>query len=262
MHNRRLIDRQTSLLRHLTGEAFMFGTSDLAAAALDPDLQGMDIARLRLEAELSFVKRIGRIRETFARTASMYGSRFTGMLREFAAACPPRTYERYPDARDFFDWLEERCAGDAQVPAWTVDVAKTEIVLARARTFRPSEAEEDTLAGRPNDASSAWYCTHPCVALARCRYDVGPLFVPGRSGEAIVRRDLPLAMLASRDRRHPEIMEIAPEAFALLERSSAWSRLGPETASPEDASTRALVMDLSAQGLMLTCGIALGRDRG
>ena len=262
MHNRRLIDRQTGLLRHLTGEAFMFGTRDLAAAALDPDLRGMDIPRLRLEAELSFAKRTDRIRETFARTASVYGSRFTGMVREFAVACPPRTYERHPDARDFFDWLEERCADDPSVPAWTVDVARIEIALARARTFRPSEAEEDTLAGRPNDGSCAWYCTHPCVALVRCRFDVAPLFLPGRSGEDIVRRDLPLAVLASRHRRHPEIMEIVPEAFALLDRSSAWSRLGLETASSEDASTRALVMDLSAQGLMLTCGNALGRDRG
>ena len=262
MNNRRLIDRQTGLLRHLTGEAFMFGTNELAAAALDPDLQGMDIAHLRLEAELSFAKRTGRIRETFARTASLYGSRFIGMLREFAAACPPRTYERYPDARDFFDWLKERCADDAQVPAWTADVAKIDIALARARTFRPSEAEEDTLAGRPNDGSCAWYCAHPCVALTRCRYDIGTLFVPGRSGEDIVRRDLPLAILASRRRRHPEIMEIVPEAFALLERSSAWSRLGLETASPEDASTRALVVNLSAQGLMLTCDNALGKGRG
>ena len=262
MHNRRLIDRQIGLLRHLTGEAFMFGTNDLAAAALDPDLQGMDIARLRLEAEFSFAKRTGRIRETFARTASMYGSRFTGVLREFAVACPPRTYERYPDAQDFFDWLEERCADDPSVPAWTVDVARTEIALARARTFRPSEAEEEALARRPNDASSVWYRAHPCVALTHCRYDVGPLFVPGRSGEDIVRRDLTLAMLASRHRRHPEIMELVPEAFALLERSSAWSRLRLETASSEDASTKALVVNLSAQGLMLTCGNALGRGRG
>ena len=262
MHNRRLIDRQTGLLRHLTGAAFMFGTNELAAAALDPDLQGMDIARLRLEAEFSFAKRSARVRETFARTASLYGRRFARMLREFAAACPPRTYERYTDARDFFDWLEKRCAADAQVPAWTADVAKLEIALARARTFRPSEAEEEALAGRPNDGSCAWYRTHPCVALARCRFDVGPLFVPGRSGEDIVRRDLTLAMLASRDRRHPEIMEIVPEAFALLERSSAWSRLELETASPEEASTRALVMNLSALGLMLTWGDALGRGRG
>ena len=262
MHNRRLIDRQTGLLRHLTGEAFMFGTSDLAAAALDPDLQGMDIARLRLEAEFSFAKRTGRIRETFARTASMYGSRFAGVLREFAVACPPRTYERYPDARDFFDWLEARRADDPSVPAWIVDVARVEIALARARTFRPSEAEEGALARPPSDASSVWYRAHPCVALTRCRYDVGPLFVPGRSGEDIVRRDLPLAVLSSRQRRHPEIMEIVPEAFALLERSPEWSRLGLEAASPEDASTRALVMNLSAQGLMLTCGNGLGRGRG
>ena len=262
MDNRRLIDRQIGLLRHLTGEAFMFGTSDLAAAALDPDLQGMDIARLRLEAEFSHSKRIGRIRETFARTASMYGSRFTGVLREFAVACPPRTYERYPDARDFFDWFEKRCTDDPLVPVWTVDVARIEIALARARTFRPSEMEEEALARSPNDASSAWYRTHPCVVLTHCRYDVGPLFAPERSDEGIVRRDLTLATLASRRRRPPEIMEILPQAFALLERSFAWSRLGPETASSEGASTRALVMNLSLQGLMLTRGSGVGGGRG
>ena len=145
----------------------MFGAGDLAAAALDPDLQGMDIAHLRLEAEFSHSKRIGRIRETFARTASMYGSRFTGVLREFAVACPPRTYERYPDARDFFDWLEVRCAGDPSVPAWTADVARIEIALARARTFRPSEAEADALARPPNDASSVWYPPRPPPRNAR-----------------------------------------------------------------------------------------------
>ena len=262
MRNRRLIDRQTGLLRHLTGEAFMFGTSGLAAAALDPDLQGMDIARLRLEAEFSFAKRTGRIRETFARTASMYGSRFTGMLREFAVACPPRTYERYPDAQDFFDWFEERCADEPSVPAWTADVARIEIALARARTFRPSEVEEEALARLRGDAASVWYRVHPCVALVRCRYDVGPLFVPERSGEDIVRRDLPLAMRASRHRRQPEIMEILHEAFTLLERSSTWTRLGLETVSSEDASTRALVMNLSAQGLVLTYGNALDSSHG
>ena len=164
MHNRRLIDRQRALLRHLTGEAFMFGTSDLASAAVDPELRGMDIARLRLEAELSFSKRTGRIRETFARTASLYGSRFRGMLREFAVARPPRTYERYPDAQDFFDWLEERCADEPRIPAWTADVARIEIALARARTFRPTEAEEDALSRCPNSADET-FALRSVVAL-------------------------------------------------------------------------------------------------
>ena len=240
----------------------MFGTGDLASAAVDPELQGMDIARLRLEAELSFSKRTGRIRETFARTASLYGSRFRGMLREFAVARPPRTYERYPDAQDFFDWLEERCADEPRIPAWTADVARIEIALARARTFRPTEAEEDALSRCPNDASSVWYRTHPCATLARCRFDVGPLFVSVRSGEDIVRRDVLLAILASRHRRRPEIVELADEAFALLERSAEWSRLGLDTAATEGVSTGSHVADLAARGLMLACGNAIDRGRG
>ena len=240
----------------------MFGTNDLDSAVLDPDLQGMDIGRLRLEAEFSFNKRTSRIRDTFARTASLYGARFGGILREFAVVCPPRTYERYPDAQDFFDWFQGRRAGDPSVPAWTADVARLEITMARARTFRPAEAEEEALASRPNAPSSLWYRTHPCVALARCRFDVGPLFHPGRSGEDIARRDVPLAVLASRNRRRPEIMELAPEAFDLLENSAGWSRLVAETAFAEGASIRALVMNLSAQGLVVAYGDALDAARG
>ena len=257
MHNRRLIDRQTGLLRHLTGEAFMFGTNGLDAVGLDPDLQGMDLARLRLEAEFSFNKRTARIRETFTRTASLYGVRFSRLLRDFAIACPPRTYERYLDAQDFFDWFEECRTDDPSVPAWTSDVAKLEIALARARTFRPGEAEQAALAARPTNPSSLWYRAHPCVALARCRFDIGPLFHPGRRDEKIVRRDVPLAVLASRNRRRPEIMEVMPVAFELLEVSPGWSRLAPGS-----ASSGALVMNLAEQGLMLAFGDAPGPDDG
>ena len=74
----RLIDTQTSLLRHLTSPAFIFGTRDLGSAGLDSDLQGMDIRRLRLEAEFSYSKRMTRIRQTFGRTRDPARSRLHG----------------------------------------------------------------------------------------------------------------------------------------------------------------------------------------
>ena len=107
MSSRRLIDRQTGLLRHLTSDAFIFGTGRLSSAALDPDLEGLNISRLRLEAEFSYHKRISRIEQTFSRTAMVIGGRFKDFMRGFASACPPRTYERYADAKAFYDYCTE-----------------------------------------------------------------------------------------------------------------------------------------------------------
>ena len=262
MRNCRLIGRQASLLRHLTSEAFIFGTKDLESAILDPDLQGMDIGRLRLEAEFSHEKRINRIRETFARTASLFGVRFNRISRQFAVARRPRSYERYTDAKDFFDWFVDGPAEDSSVPEYAADVARVEIALARARKFRVTEAEEAALEARPDDRSSRWYLTHPCTALLRCRFDVGPLFAVQRSGESIVRRDVPLVILASRRKRPPEILEVVPDAFELLERSQKWSRLEPGTTGSESASTEALVIDLQALGLVLAGDGAFEADHG
>ena len=133
----RLIDTQTSLLRHLTSPAFIFGTRDLGSAGLDSDLQGMDIRRLRLEAEFSYSKRMNRIRQTFGRTATLLGHGFTALTRDFAAACPPRTYERYPDAKGFLDHFLKRSAQKPPTPAWAVDVASIELTMAGRGHFAP-----------------------------------------------------------------------------------------------------------------------------
>ena len=242
----KLIDRQTNLLRHLTSQAFIFGTDQLGAAAGDPDLRGMDIRRLRLEAEFSYNKRIQRIRQTFERTATLLGRRFPAIAREFASSHPPETYERYPDARRFFDHFVEHWAGRPPTPAWAADTAAVELALAGARTLRPTAMETAALAACPTQPSSRCYRTHPCAVLIRCRYDVRPLFEPGRSGETLNPRRVCLAVLASRGRRQPAVMELSPEAFALLELSTAWSQPGPDR--------QALVKRLAAQGLVLVCG--------
>lgn len=263
----RLIDRQTNLLRHLTSQAFIFGTEGLGSAALDPDLEGMDVRRLRLEAEFSYSKRTKKLRQTFERTANLLGRRFPEVVRDFAAACPPRSYERYPDAKRFFDHFLERWAGRPPTPAWAADVAAVELALARARTFRPAAMEREALAQRPSPSPHLWRRTHPCAVLVRCGHDVRPLFESGRSGEEVRPRPLRLAVLASRGRRRPAVMELPPEAFALLEEAAEWSRTEPaaagdgespervaapgETAAPDSDARNALVRRLAAQGLML-----------
>ncbi len=248
----RLIDRQTKLLRHVTSPAFIFGTEELESEARDPDLEGMDIRRLRLEAEFSHNKRMKKLRQAFQRTAALLGHEFSAITRDYAAAHPPKTYQRYPDAKSFFDYFLENWAHKPSTPMWAADVAAIELALSRARTLRPTAMESKTMAECPKEPCSSWHRTHPCAMLMRCGHDVRPLFEPARSGEAVTRRQAHVAVLASRGRRRPLVMEVAPEAFALMERAAEWTMLNPAPVSSDAATTdKALIEHLAGQGLML-----------
>lgn len=248
----RLIDRQTELLRHVTSPAFIFGTEELESASRDPNLEGMDIGRLRLEAEFSYGKRMNKIRQSFARTVALLGHGFSVIARDFASTHPPRTYERYPEAKSFFDYFLENWAHKPSTPAWATDVAAIELALSRARTLRPTTMVNEAMSECPKEPRSSWYRAHPCGLLVRCGYDVRPLFEPARSGEAVVQRQVHLTVLASRGAQRPMVMELAPQAFALMERSTEWTRLAPEPTSKGAAvADYALVEHLAGQGLML-----------
>ena len=248
----RLIDRQTRLLPHMTSPAFIFGTEDLESAAQDPDLAGMDVRRLRLEAEFSYSKRMRKIRQAFERTANVLGRGFSAITRDFASTHPPETYERYPDAKRFFDYFLENWACKPATPAWAVDVAAVELALSRARTLRPTALEGAAMAACPKEPRSSWYRIHPCALLVRCGYDVRPLFEPARSRDAVVRRQVHVVVLAPRGRRRPMVMAVAPEAVALMGGSREWTRLDREpVANNAAAADKALVEHLSRQGLVL-----------
>lgn len=246
----RLIDRQTALLRHMTSPTFIFGTEDLESVARDPDLKDMDIRRLRLEAEFSYNKRMTKIRQTFQRTAALLSHEFSAITRDYASTHPPETYRRYPDAKSFFEYFLETWANKPTTPAWTADVAAVELALSRARTLRPMDMEGKAVAECPNEPRTSWYRAHPCALLVCCTYDVRPLFETARSGEAIMQGPAHVAVLASRGRRRPLVMEVAPEAFALMERSTEWTMLDPESNSTAGLD-KTLIEHLAGQGLML-----------
>ena len=113
----------------MTSAAFIFGTEEIESAARDPYLDGMDLGRLRLEAEFSYSKRIKKIRQTFERTANLFGQQFSGITREYASTHPPETYQRYPDAKSFFEYFLGNWAYKPSTPAWAVDVAAIELAL-------------------------------------------------------------------------------------------------------------------------------------
>ena len=250
----RLIDRQTALLRHMTSPAFIFGTEDLASAARDPDLEGMDIRRLRLEPEFSYNKRTKKIRQTFERTANLLGKQFSGITREYASTYPPETYQRYPDAKSFFDYFLENWAHKPSTSPWAADVATIELALSWARTLRPTDMVSEVMAECPKDPRSSWYRAHPCALLVSCGHDVRPLFEPTRNGEAIIQRQVHVAVVAARRRRRPLVMEVAPEAVALMEGAAEWTMLEPEPVSNGTAvADKALVEHLAGRGLVLVC---------
>lgn len=250
----RLIDRQTMLLRHMTSAAFMFGTEELASAARDPALAGMDLGRLRLEAEFSHSKRMKKLRGTFERTADLLGHGFSEVTKDYASVHPPKTYQRYPDAESFFEYFLEHWAHKASTPAWAADVAAVELALSRARTLRPAAMETEALAKCPKEPGSSWRRTHPCTLLVQCTYDVRPLFEPARSGEAVTQRQVHIAVLAARGRRRPLVMEAVPEAVALMERSAEWTPLEPKPGSKGAAAANTVLVEhLAGQGLMLVC---------
>lgn len=238
------------LLRHMTSAAFIFGTEELESAARDPSLEGMDIGRLRLEAEFSYSKRIGKIRRTFGRTAGVLGQGFSAITRAYASTHPPETYQRYPEARNFVDYFLKNWANKPSTPPWAADVASIELALSRARTLHPTAMEREAMVQCPKKPGSSWYCTHPCALLVSCAYDVGPLFEPARSGEEITRRLVHVAVLAARRRRRPRVMEVMPEHLLLMRSSKEWTNLDPMVLPGTD---KALVEHLAEQGLLLMC---------
>src|SRR5215468_4178952 len=80
----RLLDRQVSLVDHLTSNATLFG--DELNEPGDPSLQGIDQGVLRLEARHCCNKRIEKIVAIFPRTLEILGADQRLILREFVAA--------------------------------------------------------------------------------------------------------------------------------------------------------------------------------
>ena len=95
MTTKRLLDLQVELLDYLTSSAAIFG--DEPQAALDPALDGIDRGLLRLEARLSYGKRIDKIITVFPRTFEILGSETVSIVRAFVDTCPPFDIGRLAD---------------------------------------------------------------------------------------------------------------------------------------------------------------------
>ena len=78
----RLLQRQARLIEHLTSSVGIFGA--VRGLSNDPELHGLDLALLHLEARFSHEKRMQKIEWVLTQTLELLGHRREAMIRDFA----------------------------------------------------------------------------------------------------------------------------------------------------------------------------------
>ncbi len=236
---KRLLDRQLSLLRYLTSGGAIFG--DQQGGPLDPALQGIDPALLRLEARFSHEKRLEKIAAVFRRTFELIGARRDALVREFVEACPPADIDRLVNARQLHDFLSARWQHEPPMPPYLPDVAACELALATARV-----AANDGVPGEwPAGEESARMRRAPAVVLHRSAYDVRPIFEDAAGIAAPAQRDTPLAIVPQALAGEPAIFELAPAVFDLLAALDDWTDRAAFAGEADE-----LIADLARAGLV------------
>jgi hypothetical protein len=236
---KRLLDRQTSLIEHLTSGATIFGDR---GAAIDPALRRMARGPLRLEARFSFDKRMEKITGAFPRTFRLLEDEREGLVRRFADACPPTDITRIVNVRQFHAFLSARWRRKRPKLPWLPDVATCELACAEVRA-RVDEQGDDAVI-RPLRARRR-VRRHPGAILLRCRFDIRPIFEDDDRAVSPARRDTRLVVNMPRDADNPRVFGLAPEVHDLLSALDDWidpAALGKELAP--------LVRDLTEHALI------------
>lgn len=249
MSNQSLLERQTRLLEHLTSSEFIFCRGKTEEAFSDPDIRGLDIGRLRLEAEFSYEKRLDRIIQIFSRTFQHYSGDAAALRRAFVDTNPPRTYERYPDARAFYEFLVERWENEPADPAFLPDIAKFEITMCKVRTFRPSDVNR-ALAENPPPGSV--FRLHPCAEIVSFEHDIRKIVSPNGSSSTPPRGKIFVVMAMIEGRRQPLILDIPENSFEILDAARDWMPFDPNDLKLEDGvpSPPLIVRRLQPKGIV------------
>jgi hypothetical protein len=203
-----LLDRQASLLEHLTSGATIFRTGAAAASACE---LGVHAGLLHLEARFSHEKRMAKIKWALPKTLELLGPNRSLIVRDFADSCPPASISRLENARQFRDFLSTLWTIQQPDPPYLFDVAACELAYATVLGSRsPSTKAEDA-------AASQGIRRHPGAVFVRCGYDVRPILEEGADGPDIAERDTPLAVSMPRGAAHPLLSILSPPLFESLE---------------------------------------------
>jgi hypothetical protein len=224
---KRLLDRQSSLLKYLTSGAAIFGDSE--DASLDRNLQGIDGRLLHLEARFSYQKRMEKIVAVFPRTFEILGRRRAAIVQKFAETCPPTDISRLVNAGQFRDFLcTHRWGGSKDL--YLRDVASCELACAKVRaTVEQQEAHAQTGKRR----SGHFIRRNPAIALLRCAYDIRSIFERDGGWTPPKKRDTPLVIAIPPEADDARIFEIAPVAFDLLVVLDDWTDRNAFGETPE-----------------------------
>src|SRR6266481_9555050 len=167
-----LLERQVSLIEHLTSGAAIFG----GAGGSAPDLEGIDQALLRVEAKFSYAKRMEKITAVLPRTFELLGSGDTH-VRAFVESCPPTTLSRLENACQFHRFLVSCWKHEAPDPPYICDVAALEIACAKVDADPEHDSSDRATGADRAHRGNIRRC--PNVLLLPCTYDVRPIFEPG-----------------------------------------------------------------------------------
>jgi hypothetical protein len=247
-----LLERQVSLIEHMTSAAAIFG----GAGGSAPDLEGIDRALLRVEARFSYAKRMEKITAVLPKTFELLGGSRDAHVRAFVESCPPTTLSRLENACQFHRYLVSCWTRQAPDPPYIGDVAALEI--AWAKVDADPEHHSSDRATRADRAPGSGVRRCPHVILLRCAYDIRPIFeaplptlprMRGRVGEgaAPVKRDAPLVVALPPDADGPQVFEVAPALFDLLAALDDWT--DPQGLDVDPAFAK-LIADLVGRGLV------------
>jgi len=242
---KRLLDRQSRLIRYLTSGGAIF--DDAERRPTDPVLRGIDRHLLGIEARFSFEKRMEKIAAVFPLTFDLLGATQERLVREFVEACPPFDIGRLENARQFHEFLSAHWRREPPMPRHLPDVAALELAIATVRVVagdRPPGDEELSARGRTTCASIR---RSPAVVLLWTAYDIRPLFENAADRGDPVARDVPLAIVAPGSVNAPEIFELAPAVFELLGSLDDWV---DQATFEEWDDARKMVADLANAGLV------------
>lgn len=247
-----LLERQVSLIAHLTSSAVIFGGAEGSTA---DDLGGIDGALLRVEARFSYAKRMEKITAVLPRTFELLGQCAEKYVRAFVESCPPTTLSRLENACQFHRFLVSCWQHKAPDPPWICDVAALE--TARAKVDADSKHDPSDLGTVADRARRGSIRRCPDVILLRCAYDIRPIFesshptrarMTGRAGEGGMpaQRDTPL-VVTLRDANSPQVFEVIPAIFDLLSALDDWIDPHALPAEPDFAN---LLADLASRSVI------------
>lgn len=213
MFDKRLLDRQASLIEYLTSGAAIFG--DDGGAPADRELHTFDLGRLRLEARFSHEKRMRKIEAVFPRTLGFLARGPGDPLQAFARACAPRSIRRYDNARQFYQFLEEIWRREAPTPLYLADVAAYELAVAKVRSTH-ADREPEYTGARPA------LRRHPSVELLILHHDIRALFEDNEAPIDAGRGDFFLAMTLTAGAFDPRVIQVPKQVFELLCALDGW----------------------------------------